>query len=203
MAIPTDAILRAVAKFIMPAEVEMQAVFNLKFLNNGTSDDEADVLLDLSEYAEKLWDTLTAQMSEDVDPTEVESYIWDSVGLDWDRIGSEVFTKVFLNASDMLPHGVAGIVIGRTTDPDVNGRKYIGGMTEPSVVNSSWISSTLLAYLDFAAAYVGSFLGTATGSSYTPGVWSGKDLVFVPFRDSYIVNGIAGYQRRRKPGVGI
>lgn len=201
--IPTDAILRAVAKFIMPDSVEMQAVFHLKFENTGGSDDHLDVLDDMAEYAEKVFSEMSGQMSENLTTTEVETFILDEIELDWDRVGSSAWTVTFAAAGNMMPHGVAALVLGRTVDPDVTGKKFMGGLVEAAIINSDWASGTLLAMLSFCADWVASFAGTSTGSSFTPGVWSLPKAAFFPFRDSYVANAISSYQRRRKPGVGI
>lgn len=202
---PVDAgtILRVVAELIVPQTTVMQNVFYCKFNDTGPSNENQDVVDDARDWCDAIYGELTAQMKSTIDSGEVKVYQWDTVGLDWDELGSAFLTVDFTNVDDMLPHGVAAIITGRTFNPDVSGRKFFGGFCEDQQ-NVSLIGAAAAIALGLAGVeWLTSFTGVATGSTFHTGVWSVAQSAFRQFVDILIVNAVMGYQRRRKPGVGI
>lgn len=203
MSIPADTVIRCVAELLLPQTSIAQNVFYVKFLDDGGSNADQDVVDDIADYLDALYLAVADEMSDQVVLNEVKCYLWDTVGLDWDEIGSAALTITPNDTGHMLPHGVAAVVTGRTVDPDVNGRKFFPGYGENSQIESTLNGAAITALLVAAAIWVTPFVGTATGSTFDPGVWSVVQVAFKKFVDHIIVNGIMGYQRRRKPGVGI
>lgn len=203
MAVAAGTILRAVAEVIMPSSTVAQNVFYLQFDDDGTSNSDQDVVDDIVEWLDIVYTSFKGKVSDTVLPGEVKVYKWDTVGLDWDEVGSNSLVTVFSGTDQMLPHGVAPVITGRTSDPDVNGRKFLPGFAEDTCNASALTGATISALLITAALWVTDFTGTLTGSNFNPGVWSVVQVAFKAFVDHIIVNGIIGYQRRRKPGVGI
>lgn len=203
MSIEAGAILRVVAELIMPGSTVAQNVFYATFNDTGGSNADQDVVDDLVDWIDDIFDQIDLQMHSSITAGEVKVYIWDVLDADWDEIGSNVSTYVPAGGGDMLPHGVAAVMTGRTFDADVNGRKFFAGFSELSQSGSNWGGTALTDLLLAGAVWLTTFSGTATGSTFYPGVWSVVQVVFRRFVDNLIVNGIAGYQRRRKPGVGI
>lgn len=203
MSIPADTVLRAVAEILLPGTNIAQNVYYLKFLDDGGSNADQDVVDDIVDYLDTIYNAIKNQISDTVTLGEVKVYMWDTVGLDWDEIGSNSMTITMLDTGHMLPHGVAPVVTGRTVDPDVNGRKFFPGYGENSTTASTLNGTALTALLIAAALWITPFVGSASGSTFDPGVWSTVQVVFKKFVDHIIVNAIIGYQRRRKPGVGI
>lgn len=203
MSISADTVLRAVAELLMPGTNIAQNVWYFKFLDDGGSNADQDVVDDVTEQLDAMYNSLRNEVSEDVTLNEVKVYQWDTVGQDWDEVGSGVMTNAMLDTGHMLPHGVAPVLTARTVDPDVNGRKFFAGYGENSQIASTLNGTALTALLVIGAQWVLGFTGTATGSGFDAGVWSIKLLQFKKFVDNFIVNGVLGYQRRRKPGVGI
>lgn len=203
MSVEAGAILRCVAELIMPGSTVAQNVYYATFNDTGGSNADQDVVDDVGAWLNSLYNELRHEMTSATTAGQVKVYIWDDVGLDWDELGS--FTMTFVNdgAGEMLPHGVAAVITARTFDPDVNGRKFFAAFSEASQSESSLVGSALLALLEAAEIWVTTFTGTATGSTFYPGVWSVVGLIFRRMVDHYIINGTMGYQRRRKPGVGI
>lgn len=203
MSVSANTILRVVGEVVMPATSLAQNVFYTKFLDDGGSNDDQDVIDDCAYWVDQIYNELTSQMSTLITPGECVVYQWDPIDLDWDELGSAALSDVFAGAGDMLPHGVAAVVTGRTVDPDVNGRKFFPGFVEAMCSESAWSGTALTALALAGAEWVTPYTGIETGSGFAPGVWSTVQSEFKAFVINYIINAIAGYQRRRKPGVGI
>lgn len=203
MAIPTGAILKAVASIVLPDLVIAQNVFNVLFENDGTGNDDVDVVSDIADWIDDIFTEVDGQIDSEANPSDVKVYIWDSIDTDWDEIGSESLTYVPGRVDQMLPHGVAALIYARTEDPDVMGLKYLPGFTEIAQDASSWAAGPLAEMLLAADQWTTDHVGAATGSTFTPGVWSTAQEDFKTMSGVYGVKGNAAYQRRRKPGVGI
>jgi hypothetical protein len=83
----------------------------------------------------------------------------------------------------------------------VQARKFIPGFDEGSIIDSTWESPALVNLAAFADQWVAE-LNMGDGASWDPGTMSEKWAGFVKFSGAVAVNTLAGYQRRRKPGVG-
>jgi hypothetical protein len=203
MTVAANATLRAVWQMLLPDSVILQNVFYTLFEADGTSDDEADVVLDLVEWMETIFTNLVSGMDSDVIVQEMIAYVRDVAGGDWDEIGTGVPDITPTGAGSMAPHGVAALQHARSTDPDVSGHKYFGGLPDDSVTDSDLSGGLITAIVLAGADWVTAFTGTDTASGFIPGVWSPTNLAFFPFNGVFVTNGQVAYQRRRKPGVGI
>lgn len=203
MAIPTGAILRVVLAWIMPDSVIAQNIFFTLFDNDGGSNDDADVVDDLTDWIEDIFSSLTSSISDQVDMSQIKVYIYDAVDQDWDEVGTGVPVFTATGATDMTPHGIAALIHAFTVNPDVTGSKYIAGISDASIVDSNVSGGVLSNLLLAGADWMVDFTGALTGSNFNPGVWSPTKVQFFEFQDKLIVNGQVAYQRRRKPGVGI
>lgn len=203
MSIPTGAILKAVASIVMPELVIAQNVFSVLFENDGSGNDDADVVSDVAEWVADIYTEIDMAMDADITPSDVKVYIYDGVDDDWDEIGSDDLVFTPAASGDMLPHGIAGLCYMRTSDADVLGLKYFAGLTEAACVDSSLVSGTLAVLLLAAGVWEAPWVGSVTGSGFIPGVWSVKNTEFVESSGVHGVKGNVAYQRRRKPGVGI
>jgi hypothetical protein len=133
----------------------------------------------------------------------IKVYIYDAIDEDWDELGDGVPIEFWGAATDMLPHGAAAVIHAKTTDPDVQGTKYVPGLAEGSQASSVWTGAALTALVSFANNWTQSFDGDITEALIGPGVWSPTRENFFLFNQVEVVNTLVGYQRRRKPGVGI
>lgn len=203
MSIAADTVLRAVAEVLLPGTNIAQNVFYFKFLDDGGSNADQDVVDDIAARCNSIYLALRDQMCDVATVGEVKVYQWDPIGLDWDEVGSAAMTVTLLDTGQMLPHGVAPVVTGRTVDPDVNGRKFFPAYGENAQDESTLNGAALTALAIGGALWISAFVGASTGSTIDPGVWSVTQVAFKKFVDHLIVNAIMGYQRRRKPGVGI
>lgn len=136
----------------------------------------------------------------------VEKIAWD--GEKWEtveNVGTGDLNIVGLvGATAGVPHGVAATITAVTSRPQTRARKFLAGMSEGEAVDST-LSGTVLGYL---AQFIISWLTdqVVTGSAELVPVVVGQSgpsagLVYALLAAG--ASGIAGYQRRRKPGVGI
>ena len=203
MAISSGTILKVVASMLMPDNVIAQNVFYAVVTDLLTSDDEDDVVADLVTWVEAMYTELDVYVSTDIASSDIKVYEYDPTDDDWDEVGTDTWTDSFASADDMLPHGVAAIAHAKTIDPDTQATKYLPGWGEGSCVESDLSAGAQTAIANFCGVWTAPFGGTATGGDFSPGVWSTVGVVFKLFNEAFVVNGVVGYQRRRKPGVGI
>lgn len=203
MAVADGTILRIVASLLFPENVIAQNIFYAVFTDTGTSDDEQDVVDDLATYIEAIYDLADSNISDEITLTGVKVYEYDSGDDDWDEVGDAVINHTFGSANDMSAHGVSVVLHAKTTDPDVQAAKYFGGWTEQMIIDGLFISAMTALVLSMGAEWTAPFVGAITGADFGPGVWSPTETNFFLFSGTEVFNLIPGYQRRRKPGVGI
>lgn len=203
MAISSGTILKVVVSLLMPDSVIAQNIFYTVITDLVTSDAEDDVVDDMIIWVEAMYTDLIGNLSDQMAGSDVKVYEYDPIDEDWDEVGSNTWSVTFTGTGDMIPHGVAAICYAKTLDPDVQAGKYIPGITEDSFSESDLNAGLVTDLAQFCATWVGGFTGTNTGGTVGPGVWSTVGAVFKLFNGNYVINGLAGYQRRRKPGVGI
>lgn len=203
MAISEGTILRIVLNLLWDDGNIMQNVFNAVLTTAGTSDDEDDVADDMAEWMDEIMANVVNRLSNELTAGEVTCYEYDAVDDDWDEFGSALATFVPAGTDVPLPHGVAALVRANSTDPDIQGKKYIGGLDESASQSGGWTSAVLTTLVALTVDWVTPFVGTTTAATFTPGVWSPTETVFKAFGATSFVNSIPAYQRRRKQGVGI
>lgn len=203
MSIVDGEILRVVASMLWTDGNINQNVFNCQVGGGTPPFDEEDVLDDCLDWLDNMYANLTSATSDELDGNEVIVYKYDSVHDDWDEVGSQAFTWNPTGAEDQLPRGVAGLVRLWTEDPDVQGKKYLPGTIESNLNDGLYSSSLLTLFLAFAADWLTPFVGTASGATFTPGVWSVVGKLIEAGIDHVATSAIPAYQRRRKRNVGI
>lgn len=200
--IDTD-VLRVVASFLWTDGNVNQNVFNCVVSGGGGPYTDADVLDDMEDWLDDMYVNVVGNLSDELDGNEVIVYKWDTVGLDWDEVGSQAWSFNPSAAAEQLPRGVAGLVRLWSTDPDVQGKKYIPGLTETGLTDGLFSAGTITALLAFALDWYTPLVGLASGATFTPGIWSVVGSVFRNAIDHYATSTIPAYQRRRKRNVGI
>lgn len=202
MPVADGAILKVVAQSLFPTAVLVQNVFNVVFADTGASNDDADVVDDLVDWMDSIYDNLNAVVNTGIDGDQVFVYKFDPTDVDWDEVGTAAWTWNPTSATDMVPHGVAAVLNAVTTEPDVQGRKFFAGIVEDEALRSTLQATALAALAAAGADWITPFVGAATGGDFAPTIWSPKTTT-AWLISSVLVNTIVGYQRRRKPGVGI
>ena len=177
-------------------------VFNAVIGGTGGPFTEGDITADALAWVGTMFANFTTTQSDEIDGSEVAVYIYDSIDDDWDEIGTTAWTYNPTAVGDQLPRGVAALINARTTDPDVQGKKYIGGITESSVTDGLWTGAFITGLGSLADDWVDPFTGGTSGASWVPGVWSVKNTNFFAMSGNHILPTTPAYQRRRKRGVG-
>jgi len=203
MSITSGEILRVVASFLWSDGNVAQNVYNAVVTGGGSPWTDEDIVDDASEWMNAIYSNLTTALSDELDGNEIIVYKYDAFDDDWDEVGSNSWAFDPTNTNDQMPRGVAALLRLWTTDPDVQGKKYIPGLTELGAIDGLFSSGTLTALLLAAADWYAPFTATTSGALWTPGIWSVAGTVFKAAVDHYGVSAIPAYQRRRKRNVGI
>lgn len=203
MAVTDNDILRVVQTMTWDDGNIIQNVYNCKITGGGGPYDDQDVADDMAEWMDEIYDGLAGVLSSELNVGEAVTYLYDAVGDDWDEVAGAVPTFAPIAIGQYLAQGVAAMVRANSTDPDVQARKFFGGLTEDSSIDGGWSVSVLASLVAAGLDWITPFVGTETGATITPGVWSPTQSLFFAFVEHLIVNAIANYQRRRRPGVGV
>lgn len=203
MTVAADDVLRIVAQFLWSDGNINQNVFAAQVSGGSPPYSDSDIVDDAEAWLDNLYANIVTNMSDEIDGNLVTVYKWDSVGGDWDEVGSQAWTFNPTQSNEFLPKAVAAQINMGTTDPDVQGKKYIPGYTEAESADGLWGSGALVNLLAFAIDWYTGFTGGTSGATWTPGVWSVVAEAFLAAIDSATIPAIPAYQRRRKRNVGI
>lgn len=203
MTVSIGDILQVVAVLAWADGAIFQNVFHTEVTDGPEPLDNQDVVDDMQDWVESIYDTITASCSPNASGSEVRVYKWDTVGQDWDEIGTNLFDFVGVAVVDELPRGVAGLINAKTTDPDVNGKKYIGGMTEGSVTDGLLTVGEVARLVAYATEWLQVEVGVASGGDFDAGIWSPTQELLFDLSGTMVIPAIPAYQRRRKRGIGI
>lgn len=203
MTVADGDILRIVASLLWTDGNVNQNVFNCKMSGAGAPWDNDDILDDAEDWLDDMYANLVTHMVHEINGNEVIIYKYDTVHDDWDEVGSQAWLFDPTGQGEELPRGVAALVRLWTYDADVQGKKYIGGLSETDLTEGLFASGLITNLLAFAADWYLPFVGAASGGTFTPGVWSVVGTVFRQALDHFATSTIPAYQRRRKRTVGI
>lgn len=203
MSVTDGTILRIVASFLWTDGNVNQNVYNAVVTGAGAPWDEDDIVADAEDWLDDMYLNIAGAMSDEIDGNSVTLYEYDGVDDDWDEIGSDSWLFNPTGATDQLPRGTAALVRMWTSDPDVQGKKYIPGLCEGSLNDGLYNASLITDLLAFAADWYLPFTGGASGATFTPGIWSVAGTVFKAGINHVATSTIPAYQRRRKRNVGI
>lgn len=179
--------------------VETRTVFHLESEAAAPITD-SDVLDDLEVYTKAVITPIQAFIG-DV----VSFYAVDVNNLSaGTKIGYQPFLTTLdgTDTSQLVPTGAALVLRGLTNVLRRQGRKFIPGLTEGFSAGTGWSAPLLTAAATSGLAWITPFTGSASAEDWTPGVYTRLTGILTGFTE-VVVNGIHGYQRRRKPGVGI
>ena len=208
MAVNDGDVLRVVVTIDAPNLVVMQNVHYWQ-LSDPTPDNpsNAQILTAL--------DTKVTTLAQQVDDQQASDYTWSDIAVEkigwnvdhWEtveNIGTAVIGVNGLSEADSVPHGVAMTITATTPRPQTRARKFIPGIQESGAADSTWNGAVLGA----AANYISQWLleETVVGSAELVPVvvgQSGASAGLIYLLLTGVVSAVAGYQRRRKPGVGV
>lgn len=203
MSVADGDILRVVASLLWSDGNINQNVFNCIISGGGGPYADSDVIDDCSDWLDDMYANMGGHMSDEIAGNEIVVYKYDAGDDDWDEVSSQAWSMNASEVSEQLPRGVAALVRMWTTDPDVQGKKYVPALTETDLEDGLFSSSLLGFLLAFAADWYLPFVGTATSANFTPGIWSVVGKLLVEGIDHIATSAIPAYQRRRKRTVGI
>ena len=199
MAIPTSTPLKVVQELILLGDVVSLNVFYYWTIFTEDQTDAA-VLAAIRGHVETMYATLDGQIQLGVEFGSMKLYRRN--GVHWDQVGSRSPDDTFNNSGDMAPHGVSALVRAYTVEPRVIGRKYIGGFCESEMTAGVLTGTALTALALFNDEWV-TVIEIDETNELWPGVWS-TVLGTVALMSGTTVTPVhPGYQRRRRPGVGI
>ncbi len=203
MSVVDGEILRIVASLLWTDSNVNQNVFNAVVTGGSPPYSDSDIIDDAEDWLDNMYANLVSHLSDEIDGNSVIVYKYDSVDDDWDEVGSQAWVFNPTSVQEQLPRGVAALVRLWTVDPDVQGKKYIPAYTEVAITDGLFGAGTITALLAFALDWYTPFVGSASGATFTPGIWSVAQGVFKLAVDHYATSTIPAYQRRRKRNVGI
>lgn len=202
-------IYKVVTSITMPSLVIAQNVYYWRLddsvPNNPTN---IQIVAAIDAKITDMYTDIASQMSDEVDvgDTEVDKVEWNAVDEYWETVeslGSTVTTVNGTNVDDAMPHGVALTVTADTSWPKTRARKFYPGIAEGAAEDSVWDGATLTAIALLIAEWLQD--KTVAGSAVlvpvvasVAGAKAGLALALLQAGAS----AVAGYQRRRKPGVG-
>lgn len=203
MAITVGDILKVVATAVWLDGHLNQNVFSAVISGTGGPYDEADIVDDALAWVNTMYGNLTASLSDELDGSQVQVYVYDSVDDDYDEVGSTSWSWNPTNADQQLPRGVALLINAKTTNPDVSGKKYMGGFGEGHVTDGLLPAATITLLDNFADDWVTAFVGAVSGGDWVPAIWSPTMTNALALNGVTVIPTIPAYQRRRKQGVGV
>lgn len=180
-----------------------QNVFGAVLTGTGGPYTDGDILTDALVWVAAMYGNMTTSMSDECDGSQVQVYVYDPIDDDWDEVGTNTWTFNPTDTGHQLPRGVAALINAGTTDPDVQGKKYLPALGEDSLDNGLWGASVLAVIADFSDDWLSPFTGGTSGATWTPGIWSPTHTNFYASDGTAIIPSIPAYQRRRKRGVGV
>jgi hypothetical protein len=198
LSVEKGAVLRAVATFSLGTGTKAQNRYHMAMM---TDDPVADS--DVVDAALNWIEAIMAPMENDISNTvsldKVEVY--EAVEGDWQPLGEVIGTFAGAGTNERLPSGCAGILTASKERSGYLDRKYIAGFTEACVNGDNWGSSTV-DHMEAAATVWVTYWEDTNGVELQPlsvNYKTGIGTFLVSGGASYRV----GYQRRRKPGVGL
>jgi len=199
MTIASGENLKGVQEMLLPGDVVALNIFYWKAQFQAPQQ-EADVVDKMVEVMEAVYGSLTDEIVSGAVLGDMHGYVRD--GLVWTLIGTGAPDVTFLNITEMLPQGVAALMRAYTERPRTIGRKYIPGFAENAQA-SGVLGAGAVTALGVAAVQWGNTWQLSPDNRILGGVWSTTQSDVMLMNDVYVIPVNPGYQRRRRPGVGI
>lgn len=201
MAIGTGRTIKGVQEVILPGSVVTNNVFYW-LTDFQEEQDEADIVDAVETRVDSIYTQLDDHIVDGCTMGDLYVYVYDSIDLEWDLIGTGSPAVSFAATGDMLPHGVSLVLRAYTTDPRVIARKYFGGFDEAVCGEGVWNSTVQTAALTAGTSW-GTNAQIDANNVLKPAVFSNAGYGTQELNDDFVVLTHCGYQRRRRPGVGV
>jgi len=201
MAVAPGDHLRITATLNMPLGTVAQNVYYVQVQSLGGGND-GTVLDDLKSWMDNVYLAVAPILSDAVTAVLMEVAI-QALGGVITPVGARVLAITGAALADMASHGVAGQINMPLEGGGRPSIKFMAGTNEAGLEDGEYLPFDLLTLLNTAIAVVlGPDLLAPLGT-YVPGIVTGDTQAFKTFTNETVVKTIPGYQRRRKPGVGI
>lgn len=135
---------------------------------------------------------------------------WDSVDIyakkptesEFQFVGTESLTVVGQDTTDTLPAGVAATVTGPTSKPRRQARKFLPPFAEDNSGIQQWTALGITRLAAYALKWVTGYSFAGVEAYIFPIALNVVNWTWTALRAAR-ANSTPGYQRRRKPGVGV
>jgi hypothetical protein len=199
MTVASGEALKAVQEVLLPGDVVALNIFYWKAQFQDPQLETA-VIDGMVGLIQSFYLAMAAEIVDGASLGDLHGYVRD--GLVWTLIGTGAPEATFTNVSSMLPQGVAGLIRAYTERPRTIGRKYIAGFGESTQADGV-LGSTTLEHMATAANWWGVTKELSQDNNMLAGIWSTTQLSVQLMTDVFVVPVNPGYQRRRRPGVGM
>lgn len=169
---------------------------------SGADQDNDDVLSSIEAQLRLAWDEIEAIVDNSTLGDTIELALFDAVLGQFDTVAELNMTNEDGTAvGEALPQGVAGIVKFFTAVGRSLGKKFVFGLFEGAQVDGLLTASAIIDLIAFALEFDDDVLSGA--ANLRPGNFNPVTGLFRAWSKAVGVNDVVGYQRRRKPGVGL
>lgn len=206
MTVNVGDVVRIVAEWDIPNGAVAQLVYHY-LAASGTTATDVQVGTAAEGRLDAAWDQIAGIISQEVDGSTVETYLWDFVLNRWDGIDTRPLIGADgTSVGDMMAHGCAALIKIFTAAARRQGRKYVPGIEEGSVFNGVISGGAIGNLASFAAEMDDDLI--AGGVTLEFGTFNSDPAspLFETFSSAIgtiQAENIIAYQRRRRPGTGI
>ena len=196
MSVAANDVVRATARLNLTDGQIAENVYH--FLVTAANSD-ANVMSSVTDKLEAMYSEITGSMASSVTFLDIQFYnLTQNITM---GVSGWPTLTTGSSGSSQAPPGVALLISVTTFAAKVLARKYLAGLISGRWTGSAWDSTVLGAVVEFVLAWTS--LGTVSPGSgnFIPGVRD-QSGAFQLFREA-IIRAEAGYQRRRRQGVGI
>lgn len=158
---------------------------------------------DLSQFMVTIYGPFTPRFAQDTVYNSCEVFAIDETTGDETSIGEFTLTGGGQAVGQASPNQCALTVFASVEGGGRKSRKNTSGFTETDLAGNEWGAALLAQAAVFGSRWVETRLGTQTGVSWRPGIWSRTDGIFKALTGTFEVASLIGSADSRKPGVGI
>lgn len=196
--IPLNADLRVVPTFDIAGVTKAQNVYHLRHMSSEEQTD-VDVIDACTNWVIALMDNMVAELSDQLTLEKVEVYIWELT--EWNPVGVGTTAWAGESTSPRMPAGMSVMMRAYKPRSGYADRKFLPGLTEASAfgdeLSGAIVTTAALAAADWITSY-----SDPNGVDLLGVYWNRVQHVAVVYVSSSVATQM-GYQRRRKPGVGL
>lgn len=201
MTVVSSNIVRATVNMLMPDSSTHQNVFFYR-AGSGVNDTDSNVIAAIETSLGTAYADIDAMLNTNNLFGDVEVALSTNGGATFFDIGSQPMSIPNpVDTTDMSPHGVAAVIRFGGEGTGRQGRKFIGGISEDWFTRSTIITLGV-SNLALFATLLNNDIAVA-GGDLEFGWLRRTPLSFIKHSGVVTVNTTVGYQRRRKPGVGV